>query len=65
MDSSRFDHIVVVIEKNSSIDSVIGNSGLPFMNYLANHGALFTNSYHRISPSQPNYIALYYPSLLE
>lgn len=55
-----YDHIVVVIEENKSFNTVIGNyREAPYMNYLADRGLLFTNSYFASRPSQPNYIALF------
>jgi hypothetical protein len=54
-----FDHVVVVIEENKSPMSVIGNSGAPYINSLAQNGAYFTQSYGKFRPSQPNYIALF------
>ena len=54
-----YDHIVVVVEENHSLANVIGNPQAPYINSLANSGALLTN-YHAIThPSQPNYFALY------
>jgi hypothetical protein len=54
-----YDHIVVVVEENHSFTNVIGNAQAPYINSLANSGALLTN-YHAIThPSQPNYFALY------
>ena len=55
----KYDHIVVVIEENRSFNTVIGNKDAPYMNYLANRGALFTNSHSTNRPSQPNYIVLF------
>jgi phosphatidylinositol-3-phosphatase len=59
MNLSEFDHIVVVIEENLSFGTVIGNRDAPYMNYLAQRGALFTNSHFIRRPSQPNYIVLF------
>lgn len=54
-----FDHIVVVVEENHSYTGIIGNGQAPYINSLANGGALLTN-YHAVThPSQPNYFALY------
>src|SRR6476620_1607287 len=54
-----YDHIVVVVEENHSFGEIIGNPQAPYINSLANSGALLTN-YHAIThPSQPNYLALY------
>jgi len=53
------DHIIVVIEENHGFDQVIGAPEAPYINKLAEEGALFTNSHGVTHPSQPNYIALY------
>ncbi|UOF88972.1 alkaline phosphatase family protein [Fodinisporobacter ferrooxydans] len=53
------DHIVVVIEENHADKEIIGNPSAPYFNYLAKHGASFTN-YHAIEhPSQPNYLDIF------
>lgn len=54
-----FDHIVVVIEENHSLNQCIGNPDMPYFNSLANNGALFIKSYGWGHPSQPNYLALF------
>lgn len=53
------DHIIVVIEENHGFDQVVGTSNAPYINKLAEEGALFTNSHGVTHPSQPNYIALF------
>jgi hypothetical protein len=54
-----YDHIVVVVEENHSLSGIIGNPQAPYINSLANGGALLSN-YHAVThPSQPNYFALY------
>jgi phospholipase C len=55
----RPDHVVIVIEENKSYKQIIGNIEAPFINHLANEGALFTNSFAVARPSQPNYLALF------
>src|SRR5512138_999647 len=59
----RPDHVVIVIEENKAfstvIDSTLGKLAAPYINALANEGALFTNSYALTHPSQPNYLALF------
>ena len=52
-------HIVVVIEENHSYNEIIGSSSAPYINALANSGALFTSSFAITHPSEPNYLALY------
>ncbi|MBU1214263.1 MAG: alkaline phosphatase family protein [Gammaproteobacteria bacterium] len=58
-DLPRPDHIVVVIEENKSWSQIIGNPDAPYINALAQRGALFTNSHGITHPSQPNYLALF------
>jgi len=60
----RPDHVVIVIEENRSFDQIIARSVMlkptaPYINGLAAQGALFTNSYALVHPSQPNYLALF------
>lgn len=55
----RPDHVVVVIFENKKQGSIIGNPDAPYFNFLADHGANFTQSYAVIHPSQPNYLALF------
>src|SRR6185312_6017422 len=52
-------HIVIVMEENHSYSDIIGNSKAPYMNTLANSGALITASYGVTHPSEPNYMALF------
>lgn len=54
-----FARVVVVIEENHTADAIIGNKAAPFINALANGGALMTRSYGVTHPSQPNYLALF------
>jgi phosphatidylinositol-3-phosphatase len=51
--------VVVVIEENHGYDQIVGNQNAPFINLLANEGALFTNAHGVRHPSQPNYLALF------
>ncbi|WP_173668487.1 alkaline phosphatase family protein [Rummeliibacillus stabekisii] len=53
------EHIVIVVEENHSKTQIIGNKKAPYINELANSGALMTNSHGIWHPSQPNYIALF------
>jgi fibronectin type 3 domain-containing protein len=55
----QFDHIVVVVEENKSPMNVIGNSGAPYINSLAQNGAYLSKSFGNFRPSQPNYFALF------
>ena len=61
-----FDHVVLVIEENHNFGEIIGsNNGDPYINYLANRGVLFTNSFAITHPSEPNYFALFTGSTQE
>ncbi len=53
------DHVVIVMEENHGYSQVIGSSSAPYINALAQQGALFTNSSAVSHPSQPNYVALF------
>jgi phosphatidylinositol-3-phosphatase len=53
------DHVVIVMEENHAISQVIGNHGDPYINSLAQQGALFTKSFGVTHPSQPNYLDLF------
>lgn len=55
----RFARVVVVIEENHAVSSIIGNKAAPFVNALAAGGALMTQSFGVTHPSQPNYLALF------
>ncbi len=52
-------HTVVVVLENHAYSEVIGNSAAPFINTLAAHGAVFTDSHAITHPSEPNYLALF------
>lgn len=58
-DVPRPDHTVVVLEENHAYSDIIGSASAPYMNALAQQGALFTNSSAVTHPSQPNYLALF------
>ena len=55
----RFKHVVVVIEENHAFNEVIGNPNMPYVNGLAQAGALMTDSHGVTHPSEPNYFALF------
>jgi acid phosphatase len=57
------DHIVIVVEENHGYDQIIGSENAPYINRLANEGALFTHAQAVTHPSQPNYLALFSGSL--
>lgn len=55
----RPDRVVIVVEENHSFESVIGSVSAPYMNQLAQQGALLTSMYALAHPSQPNYLEFY------
>lgn len=52
-------HVVVVMMENHSYADIIGNRSAPYINALARHGTLLTQSYAITHPSEPNYLALW------
>lgn len=52
-------HVVIVLEENRSFSEIIGSSNAPYLNALANTGAVFTSSFAITHPSEPNYQALF------
>ena len=52
-------HVIIVMEENHSYSEIIGSSEAPYINSLAQSGALFTNSFAVTHPSQPNYLDLF------
>src|SRR5690242_11890834 len=52
-------HTLIVMLENHNYSQVIGRRSAPFLNELANSGALFTDSRAITHPSQPNYLALF------
>jgi phosphatidylinositol-3-phosphatase len=55
----RPDHVVVVFEENRAYTHIIGNMAAPYINTLANRGALFSRSFGVTHPSLPNYLAFF------
>lgn len=53
------DHVIIVMEENHSYSEIIGSSDAPYINSLAQEGALFTKSFAITHPSQPNYLDLF------
>jgi hypothetical protein len=53
------DHIVVAVMENHAYSQIIGSSSAPYLNSLANGGALLTSSFAITHPSQPNYFTLF------
>lgn len=52
-------HVVIVIEENRAYSQVIGNPDAPYLNQLAEQGALFDDAHGVTHPSQANYLALF------
>lgn len=57
------DHVIIVIEENHGYEQIIGSKNAPYINQLAEKGALFTNSSALTHPSQPNYLGLFSGSM--
>ena len=53
-----FKHIVTIVFENKEFGTVIGNSGMPYFNQLADSYTLLTQHYAVTHPSLPNYLAL-------
>ena len=51
-------HVIVLVEENHSFQSVIGNSGMPYTNRLAQQYAVATQYFANVHPSLPNYFVL-------
>src|SRR5262249_34855767 len=55
----RPDHVVLVIEENHDLAQIIGSAAAPYINSLAQQGALMAASYAVEHPSEPNYLDLF------
>src|SRR5882672_787683 len=55
----RPDHVVIAIEENKAFEAIIGSASAPYINSLAEQGALFISSFALTHPSQPNYLGLF------
>jgi hypothetical protein len=55
----HLDHVVVVVEENHSFAQILGAADAPYLNTLAQRGAIFTDSHAVSHPSEPNYLALF------
>jgi hypothetical protein len=53
------DHVVIVIMENHSYSQIIPSPSAPYINSLAQQGALFTDSHGITHPSEPNYLAFF------
>jgi hypothetical protein len=51
--------VVVVVLENKAYGQIIGSADAPYINALAQNGALFTQSFAITHPSQPNYLVLF------
>lgn len=56
--SAAHNLVVMVVEENHAYEQVIGNSAMPYLNSLAQQGALATQYYADMHPSIGNYFAL-------
>jgi len=52
-------HVVIIVEENKTLAQIEGNGSAPFINEMAEHGALFTHARGVMHPSLPNYLALF------
>ncbi|HZC93016.1 MAG TPA: alkaline phosphatase family protein [Mycobacterium sp.] len=57
-------HVIIVVEENRSQTNIIGNKSAPYINQLAANGAMMTQSFAEVHPSEPNYYALFAGSTL-
>jgi hypothetical protein len=73
--TTRPDHVVIVIEENQSARKVFSDLHMPYIHWLAEHGAKMTNAFFgeipygvtpkgsqqplRAQPSQPNYLYVF------
>lgn len=55
----QYKHVIVVVEENHDYSALIGSPNSPYISWLSEHGALFTDSHGVTHPSQANYIALF------
>ncbi len=55
----HLDHVVVLVEENHSFEEILGAADAPYLDTLAQRGAIFTDSHAIAHPSEPNYLALF------
>ena len=53
------DHVVITMMENHSFSQIMDGNDAPYIQELARRGALFTQSFALLHPSQPNYFALF------
>ncbi len=53
------DHVLIVVMENKDPGEVLGGTGAPYLNALAQAGASFSDAHAETHPSQPNYLALF------
>ncbi|HYX83039.1 MAG TPA: alkaline phosphatase family protein, partial [Gemmatimonadales bacterium] len=56
--SAPFNHVFIVVEENTNVANVIGNSAMPYLNGLARQYGLATQYYADTHPSIGNYFML-------
>src|SRR4029079_15837555 len=54
-----FAHVVLVMEENHGYGEIVGNAAAPYINSLANGGALLPEMHGVTQSSEPNYLALF------
>jgi acid phosphatase len=54
----KFDHIVIIVDENHGLKTMLGNPAAPYFNKIAKQNALAANYYALFHPSLPNYLAL-------
>jgi hypothetical protein len=52
-------HVVIVMEENHDYSQIVGSAYTPYINSLAQQGALMTDSTAIQHPSQPNYLDIF------
>lgn len=52
-------HTVIVVLENHAFDQILNENTAPYIQQLAKHSAVFTQSYALTHPSQPNYLMLF------
>ena len=55
----KYEHIIIVMEENHDYSALIGSKNSPYITWLSENGALFTDSHGITHPSEPNYLALF------